>query len=444
VHEVVQTSLAAFAVGRNCSLRYNRRIDVDWLDRSSRCRSTGDDAWQATAAPAPAPTAWQAATPTGASRARSGGASLGRGRAFARAPRPEASYGAFPATPAAAPAPAVGLGEDHADLAEAHSVIGRERMMHLATNAMVRPLHSTDYVNETKDASSFRGAGSNWNDAVNGGGGAPKSVEHVFTHYMDAVEQGAHTVAASTDMHGENRLTGLAGGAALDTTGASGVGTQWVKDEGDQWVRQGAGRHIYTMDPQNRIISSDPWADHIEKPMPGASHDASGNERTQLGFINHSSHERGLPVAAAGDWRVAEGKVTNISNNTGHYRTGPENLQQATSQLSAMGVTQRFGDAATQVEMVMPESKIASVPLGAFEQGAPDAQTAEQRGNHQQPDGAGGKRAVNLIGQKGLMMDELRRPPSALKRAEPEARPFGDWWQQPDLERLSPMDFYGV
>jgi hypothetical protein len=43
--------------------------------------------------------------------------------------------------------------------------------------------------------------------------------------------------------------------------------------------------------------------------------------------------ERGAPIAAAGDWRVEQGRVTNISNNTGHYRTGAENLQQVTSQL---------------------------------------------------------------------------------------------------------------
>lgn len=54
--------------------------------------------------------------------------------------------------------------------------------------------------------------------------------------------------------------------------------------------------------------------------------------------IFHSSFLSGEPVAGAGTIFIQKGKVIRVDNSSGHYRPGPEHLQQTIKQLKSLGV----------------------------------------------------------------------------------------------------------
>jgi len=59
---------------------------------------------------------------------------------------------------------------------------------------------------------------------------------------------------------------------------------------------------------------------------------------SKKGVFHHSSFLAGQPVAAAGDIRIENGKVTDVSRTSGHYQPTSNQLRQFTQQLEKLGV----------------------------------------------------------------------------------------------------------
>jgi hypothetical protein len=146
----------------------------------------------------------------------------------------------------------------------------------------------------------------------------------VKTNYLRPEEQAK---AAVTVENGKL----MRGGAALDTSDASGIGT----------VNNGAaGKHIFAMTPDEKMRSIDPWAAHTETPAKdGAGYD--------LGMVNHSSlgavpSKKGKmvsgEVAAAGEIAAENGKLTQVSDTSGHYKPDNKMTRQGLEHFLNQGV----------------------------------------------------------------------------------------------------------
>lgn len=70
---------------------------------------------------------------------------------------------------------------------------------------------------------------------------------------------------------------------------------------------------------------------------------------SKKGVFHHSSFLSGQPVAAAGDIRIENGRVTDVSRTSGHYQPTSNQLRQFMQQLSKLGVptTYQVHDEAT-------------------------------------------------------------------------------------------------
>ena len=70
--------------------------------------------------------------------------------------------------------------------------------------------------------------------------------------------------------------------------------------------------------------------------------DAAGNIYASLehgrGHFHHSSFTAGGPVAMAGDMRVFNGELVEISNQSGHYRPPPAAFTQTLDRLKELGI----------------------------------------------------------------------------------------------------------
>ena len=163
--------------------------------------------------------------------------------------------------------------------------------------------------------------------------GGPGAYGNFYTHYWDGAEQAAHQVGSDPST---GKLGFVQSGRTMETRGASGAGTAQVRDrETGQMVPSGRGKHIYTMDGTGALRATDPAAEMQRKPMPGT--DGSTNATTQLGFVNHSSTVQGGNVAAAGDMAVEDGRLSLLSNASGHYRPDVGMLHQAAHRIGEMG-----------------------------------------------------------------------------------------------------------
>ena len=80
----------------------------------------------------------------------------------------------------------------------------------------------------------------------------------------------------------------------------------------------------------------------------------------QAGF-HHTSFNGGAPVVAAGEMTVLHGRVTSISNRSGHYRPPLQSLWAVTDRLAALGVSL---EGVAIVDHNAPEE--AASPAGAF------------------------------------------------------------------------------
>jgi hypothetical protein len=87
---------------------------------------------------------------------------------------------------------------------------------------------------------------------------------------------------------------------------------------GMQAKMKGKDWGIYVMDPQGHVYA----------------------EGHKPGLFHHSSFLAGGDVAGAGELKVdKEGKLEHITNKTGHYQAGPENLSQAIQEFERMGIS---------------------------------------------------------------------------------------------------------
>lgn len=173
---------------------------------------------------------------------------------------------------------------------------------------------------------------------------------NIFTHYWDQDEQTAHRVGADA----ETGLMNL-GGQRLNTVGATGQGTQKITDPATGEERlAGKDRFIYALDEHGAMRAVDPWAERIKRAMPWKEFDPTKKEDTQVGLINHSSMVRGNRVAAAGDMRVEDGQLTELTNISGHYRSDVGMLHQAAMHIGASGAMRND----TNIRMMRTEKGI--------------------------------------------------------------------------------------
>lgn len=170
------------------------------------------------------------------------------------------------------------------------------------------------YKNEKSDASLFRGPGSNWSHAVQAENKNAPALSTVATHYMSPDE------AKQSEVAFEKGKLKDASGQALDTSKASGIGTQ---------LRQAEGKHIFVMTKDGDIRQADPWANKKVEQRSTGGH---------LGFVNHSSFVDGEGVAGAGELKVNNGSLEQLSDNSGHYQPDGKMTAQTIDQLEKKGV----------------------------------------------------------------------------------------------------------
>ena len=60
--------------------------------------------------------------------------------------------------------------------------------------------------------------------------------------------------------------------------------------------------------------------------------------RHSVGKFHHSSFLSGDPVAAAGEVVVKNGLITKVTDKSGHYQPGPEQMLNLTQRLQGAGV----------------------------------------------------------------------------------------------------------
>lgn len=143
-----------------------------------------------------------------------------------------------------------------------------------------------------------------------------KSIGGVTTHYMSEAEREQTEIGVNKD----GKILD-AQGALLDTTKASGIGTL----DGEA-----AGKHIYVMNQGGEFRQADPWAN--KKVVPTSS--VKANAAT----IQHTSFEAGADVAGAGEMRVENGELQQLSDASGHYRPDGTMFRQSLDQLEGKGV----------------------------------------------------------------------------------------------------------
>ena len=80
------------------------------------------------------------------------------------------------------------------------------------------------------------------------------------------------------------------------------------------WSKEGFA--IFVMDPEGQVYVG----------------------RHDVGKFHHSSFLGGEPVAAAGEMIVKNGIIETVSNKSGHYRPGPEQMMNLTQKLQSDGV----------------------------------------------------------------------------------------------------------
>lgn len=218
--------------------------------------------------------------------------------------------------------PLAGLGDENPDRAETERMTNREET--LKSGKRVKGLVDPDvdhphYLDESRKAS-FRGTSQYGN---------------LYTQYWDDAKQAAHVLTADS----AKGTVGMAGSdAVLDSSSATGAGTQQVRNPATGMMEaSGKGKLIYTMDEAGVFRAVDPAAEMIRKPMPGAENDPVEKGNTQVGFVNHSSMVRGKGVQGAGDMAIDQGRVTSLSNTSGHYRPDIGMLHQAAAGLGDMG-----------------------------------------------------------------------------------------------------------
>jgi len=194
-----------------------------------------------------------------------------------------------------------------------------------------------DRYEHEQERAGFRGAANTWNSLAED---RSLNFTNIKTRYYSDQEQQERQISVKDGLiHGANGL--------LDTSGASGAGTQHD---------QGKGKHIFAMTGDGDIRTTDPWADHretrlhmsegeqVRRALERRRHQATGKEGAtpendaELSMINHSSLLGGGRAAGAGEITVDQGKLTQVSDSSGHYTPTNEMTHQVVKELEGQGV----------------------------------------------------------------------------------------------------------
>ncbi len=190
------------------------------------------------------------------------------------------------------------------------------------------------YLNEQVDASSFRAPDGNldaWSKHLDN---KDTKVAGVQTKYLNPMEQQQHELGAGGD-----GLLRTAAGELADSSASRDVGK----------MSQTEGKNIFVMTPEGKIRAADAWGNHTEKK---GEDPADG---TSIGFMNHSSLAAELgpwaaddrsyanklhagEVAAAGEMKLNQGKLEEVTDASGHYQPNNAMTGQLLDRVGEMGV----------------------------------------------------------------------------------------------------------
>jgi hypothetical protein len=92
------------------------------------------------------------------------------------------------------------------------------------------------------------------------------------------------------------------------------------------------------MGEDNEMRAVDPWAAHHETRLDGGSGDPGTAVPHALELVNHSSLIAGGRAAAAGEITVEQGKLQQLSDQSGHYKPDNPMLYQAVKHFADDGV----------------------------------------------------------------------------------------------------------
>jgi hypothetical protein len=292
------------------------------------------------------------------------------------------------------------------------------------------------YQGEQVDAQTFRGAAHNWSSKAS----TPNAdVKQVRTEYLNPLEQQKHELKVG----GDGRLLD-AGGKLADSSGALSTGLSELAGD--------AGKQIFVMNKEGTLRTADAWAGHKEEQIEGGAEGA-----TRMSFLNHSSLAAELPdwvsgdrhadrklnsgeVAGAGELKMKEGQLQQITDASGHYRPESHLTGQVLDRFETLGVDMHD----TELKLTGTPDRPLHASVREFQEerktkNAPAWQTPEQRMlDRRAAMGKGiaeahAKREERIETGQPRMRDDIpvrgERPDA--KRTDGDAAVLGnDWWKE--------------
>lgn len=108
-------------------------------------------------------------------------------------------------------------------------------------------------------------------------------------------------------------------------------------------------------------------------------HFAPANDKTEVARY-HSSYFNGEPILCAGDVKIVDGVIVEISNRSGHYRPPPEKLSMAVEMLAVQGVSLARLFVSSEAALMTAANWLATYPAYAM---VPHINTAGKGTGHE-------------------------------------------------------------
>ena len=108
-------------------------------------------------------------------------------------------------------------------------------------------------------------------------------------------------------------------------------------------------------------------------------HFAPANDKTEVARY-HSSYFNGEPILCAGDIKIVDGVIVEISNRSGHYRPPPEKLSMAVEMLAVQGVSLARLSVSSEAALMTAANWLATYPAYAM---VPHINTAGKGTGHE-------------------------------------------------------------
>lgn len=196
------------------------------------------------------------------------------------------------------------------------------------------------------------------------------------TFYADTDEKRA-PYARSFDAQGN--IGNSSDGSALNTIGAERPAAIGAKGD----------RHIFTMDGQGQFYTADAIKENVERGKQARDSGASTQER-----FHHSSFLAGEEVAGAGEMQVRDGQVELVSDTSGHYRPGSQQMMQTVQQLEKNNVpVEKLGVEFVGKSQGQEALQASAVELLGYQNHRPENAETQMRAMH---------------GKKDSVLDELK------------------------------------